>query len=45
MKLFFIPFFTLILSDATAQQGNVTLLFNGKNLDGWYSFLTTKGEK
>jgi|SRR5687768_4083779 len=44
MKLFFIPFFTLILSYATAQQKTVTPLFNGKNLDGWYSFLTTKGK-
>ena len=33
--------------DMYAQQGNVENvepLFNGKNLDGWYSFLTSKGK-
>ena len=44
MKLLFIPFFILISFYAIAQPSKVNPLFNGKNLDGWYSFLTTKGK-
>lgn len=29
---------------ADAQQENMKQLFNGKNLDGWYTFLRTKGK-
>jgi len=44
MKLFLISSFALIFFDVNAQQTKMKPLFNGKNLDGWYSFLTTKGK-
>jgi Domain of Unknown Function (DUF1080) len=44
MKKIFIALFILIFSCANAQQEKMKPLFNGKNLEGWYSFLTTKGK-
>jgi len=44
MKHIFIPCFTFLFFYVTAQPAKVTPLFNGKNLEGWYSFLTTKGK-
>lgn len=42
----FIACFTLTCFCVKAQetQGEMKPLFNGKNLDGWYSFLLTKGK-
>jgi hypothetical protein len=34
----------LLLVVFTSAQGNTVSLFNGKNLDGWYTFLRTKGK-
>jgi hypothetical protein len=34
----------LLLVVFTSAQGNTVNLFNGKNLDGWYTFLRTKGK-
>lgn len=44
MKKTFIALFVLIFCSANAQQEKMKPLFNGKSLDGWYSFLTTKGK-
>lgn len=44
MKKLFIAWFTLIFFCVNAQQTKMKPLFNGKNLNGWYSFLTTKGK-
>jgi len=44
MKKIFIAWPTFLCFVVTAQQSKMEPLFNGKNLDGWYSFLTTKGK-
>ena len=46
MKNVMFALLTLTCLSANAQQAqkNMEPLFNGKNLDGWYSFLTTKGK-
>ena len=44
MKKIFIVGFTLTFICANAQQTKMKPIFNGKNLDGWYSFLATKGK-
>ncbi len=44
MKKLIIVSFILMFYGACAQQQNMKPLFNGKNLDGWYSFLATKGK-
>ena len=44
MKKILIACFTLTCSCANTQPTKMKPLFNGKNLDGWYSFLTTKGK-
>ena len=44
MKRTFIALFTFIFFCANAQETKMKPLFNGKDLSGWYSFLTTKGK-
>ena len=44
MKKILIVGFNLIFIWVNAQQTKMKPLFNGKNLDGWYSFLVTKGK-
>lgn len=44
MKKTFIAWFSFICFCANAQPTKMKPLFNGKNLNGWYSFLTTKGK-
>ena len=44
MKKIFIVGFTLIFFQVNAQPIKMKPLFNGKNLNGWYSFLATKGK-
>lgn len=46
MKKLMICWFTLNCFCVNAQETNAEMkpLFNGKNLDGWYSFLTSKGK-
>ena len=46
MRKLMIPAFMLSCIFANAQKNTVAVkpLFNGKNLDGWYSFLRTKGK-
>jgi Domain of Unknown Function (DUF1080) len=44
MKRILIAPFIFILFCANAQEPKMKPLFNGKDLDGWYSFLTTKGK-
>ena len=44
MKKIFITWLTFVCFVVNAQQTKMEPLFNGKNLDGWYSFLTTKGK-
>jgi len=44
MKNFLIASYTLMSLCAGAQEKNVRPLFNGKDLNGWYSFLATKGK-
>ena len=44
MKKIFIALLTLVCFDLNAQQTKMKPLFNGTNLKGWYSFLTTKGK-
>jgi len=44
MKKIFIAWLTFVCFVVNAQQTKMEPLFNGKNLDGWYSFLTTKGK-
>jgi hypothetical protein len=44
MKRILIAPFIFILFCANAQEPKMKPLFNGRDLDGWYSFLTTKGK-
>ncbi|MEP7373163.1 MAG: DUF1080 domain-containing protein [Chitinophagaceae bacterium] len=44
MKKLFIAMFSLTCLGVNAQTAKMKSLFNGKNLDGWYSFLTSKGK-
>ncbi|MEO6730221.1 MAG: DUF1080 domain-containing protein [Ferruginibacter sp.] len=44
MKRTLIALFTFIAFCSNAQQTKMKPLFNGKDLNGWYSFLTTKGK-
>jgi len=44
MKKIFIVGFTLIIFQLNAQPLKMKPLFNGKDLNGWYSFLSTKGK-
>ncbi|MGZ8525138.1 MAG: 3-keto-disaccharide hydrolase [Chitinophagaceae bacterium] len=44
MKKLLITCFTFTCFCAVAQPTKMKALFNGKNLAGWYSFLTTKGK-
>jgi len=44
MKNVFTAWLVLSCFCISAQQTKMKPLFNGKNLDGWYSFLTTKGK-
>jgi hypothetical protein len=44
MKKIFIIGFILLFFEADAQPTKMKPLFNGKNLNGWYSFLPTKGK-
>ncbi|MEO6232451.1 MAG: DUF1080 domain-containing protein [Ferruginibacter sp.] len=44
MKRILIASYLLMCLGVSAQEKNTQPLFNGKNLDGWYSFLTTKGK-
>lgn len=45
IKLFFASACLLLFGYSFAQQNKSTMpLFNGKNLDGWYTFLNTKGK-
>ena len=46
MKKLFISLFVLSCSCADAQETKADMkpLFNGKNLNGWYSFLGSKGK-
>ena len=39
-----IAWFTFMFFCVNAQETKMKPLFNGKNLDGWYSFLNTKGK-
>lgn len=41
-KILFI-LFSLVVYQCSAQPVSMTAMFNGKDLTGWYSFLTTKG--
>ena len=44
MKRTFIALFTFIFFCANAQETKMKPLFNGKDLTGWYTFLTSKGK-
>lgn len=44
MKKVLIALCTFMCLCANAQEKNTRPLFNGENLDGWYSFLNTKGK-
>lgn len=44
MKKLIVVSFILTFYWADAQQKKMKPLFNGKDLNGWYSFLTTKGK-
>ena len=44
MKKLFVALFSLSFFLVNAQTAKMKPLFNGKNLDGWYSFLTKKGK-
>lgn len=44
MKRTFIALFTFIFFCANAQETKLKPIFNGKDLTGWYSFLTSKGK-
>ena len=44
MKKIFIVGFTLMFFRVNAQPLKMKPLFNGKDLNGWYSFLATKGK-
>lgn len=44
MKFLFISGYFLFCICSYAQQTTNKPLFNGKNLDGWYTFLNTKGK-
>jgi hypothetical protein len=46
MKKLFVGWFMLtwFCADAQETKTNMKSLFNGKNLEGWYSFLSTKGK-
>ncbi len=44
MKKLIVTCFTFTCFCAVAQPTKMKPLFNGKNLAGWYSFLTTKGK-
>jgi hypothetical protein len=44
MKRLVFASLTLIFSCAGAQEKKMVPLFNGKDLEGWYSFLATKGK-
>jgi hypothetical protein len=44
MKKIVVAFYTLVCLNAHAQKPVMKPLFNGKDLNGWYSFLTSKGK-
>ena len=44
MQKTFIAWFSFVCFCANAQPIKMKPLFNGKNLNGWYSFLSTKGK-
>jgi len=44
MKKFFIACLLLICFYVNAQETKMVSLFNGKDLNGWYSFLNSKGK-